>query len=115
MNYAPANPIPPAMEVDVADIVTDRTIHVDCGDGVRMTVPRPDWLWPLIHRRPEPDRGTKCDDRMLAAGVFESYLYLIQDCTKDEAWRRIRLMRHAVFNQVRASSSDASPDGKVES
>lgn len=77
----------------MADIVTDRTIHVDCGNGARMTVPRPDWLWPLTHTRPEPDRGTQCDDRMLAAGVFESYLYLIRNCTKDEAWRRIKIMR----------------------
>jgi hypothetical protein len=76
--------------------LTDRTLHVDVGDGAFMTLPRPDWLWPLIHTRPEPDRGTHCDDRMLAAGVLQSYLYLVQSCTKEEAWRRIKLMRAAL-------------------
>lgn len=91
----------------MSDIVTNRTIHVDCGD-CRMTVPRPDWLWSLNHTRPEPDRGTHCDDRMLVVGVLESYLYLIQHCNKEEAWRRIRIMRHALFNQARSAATDAS-------
>lgn len=97
----------------MADFITDRTIHVDCGDA-RMTVPRPDWLWSLIHTRPEPDRGTQCDDRMLAAGVLESYLYLIMACNKEESWRRIRIMRHALFNQARSATTVASTkeDGK---
>lgn len=78
-----------------AIIKTDRTIDVDVG-GARMTLPRGDWLWQLRYQRPEPDRGTKCDDRMIAAGVLESYLYLVQECTKDEAWRRIKIMRAAL-------------------
>lgn len=63
-----------------------------------MTVPTNDWLWSLRYQRSEPDRETKCDDRMLAAGVLDSYLYLIEECTKEEAWRRIKIMREALRN-----------------
>ena len=75
-------------------IRTDRDIRVPVGDGAMMTVPRPDWLWKLCHVRPEPNRGTKCDDRMLVVSSLESYLYLIENCTKEEAWKRIKAMRH---------------------
>lgn len=77
-------------------ITTDRTIHVPVGDGAVMTLPRHDWLWQLNHTRPEPDRGTQCDDRMLVVGVLESYLYLIEACSKEEAWRRIKILRAAM-------------------
>lgn len=77
-------------------ITTDRTIHVPVGDGAGMTLPRPEWLWQLNWVRPEPDRGTQCDDRMLAVGSLESYLYLIEECTKEEAWRRIKILRQAI-------------------
>lgn len=61
-----------------------------------MTVPLHSWLWQLNHVRPEPNRGTFCDDRMLAVGPLASFLYLIEECTKEEAWRRIKLMRAAI-------------------
>ena len=86
-------------------IVTDRTIHVDVGDGVRMTLPRRDWLWQLNHIRPEPPRGTQCDDRMLSGGVMQSFLYLIEKCTRAEAWRRIKIMREAIRQK---DASDAA-------
>ena len=77
-------------------ITTDRDIHVPVGDDAVMTVPRPEWLWQLVWVQPEPDRGTKCDDRMLAVSSLESYLYLIEECTKEEAWRRIKTLRGAL-------------------
>ena len=77
-------------------ITTDRDIHVPVGDGARMTLPRPEWLWQLRYTRPEPDRGTHCDDRMLACSSLESYLYLVEECSKEEAWRRIKIMREAM-------------------
>lgn len=58
-----------------------------------MMVPLSEWCWQLRYNRKEPDRGTLCDDRMLAASVCESFRYLIMECTKDEAWRRIKLLR----------------------
>lgn len=73
----------------------DRILNVDVG-GAHMTVPIGDWCWQLRYVNPEPDRGTVCGDRMLAASVMESYLYLIRECTRDEAWRRIKLMRRAL-------------------
>lgn len=84
------------------DIVTpkegpDRCASVDVGGGAHMTVPRPDWLYQLRYTRPEPYRGAHiCDDRMVAAGALESYLYLVMSCTKAEAWRRIKAMRAAL-------------------
>jgi hypothetical protein len=76
-------------------IGTDRVAHIDVG-GAMMSVPIGQWLWELRYQRPEPDRGTLCDDRMLAAGVLESYLYLVQECSQKETWRRIKIMRKAM-------------------
>lgn len=92
------------MRDSMGNIVTDRTVIVDVGDDARMTLPKPEWLWEMNWVKPEPDRGTQCDDRMLAVGVLESYLYLIEECTKDEAWRRIKLLR-AAMKHHRASSA----------
>lgn len=74
----------------------DRVGTIYVHEDAIMSVPLPEWLWQLRYTRPEPDRGTKCDDRMLAAGVGESYLYLIEECTKEEAWHRIKIMREAL-------------------
>jgi hypothetical protein len=74
----------------------DRVFSVDVGDGAVMTLPLRSWLWKLRYQRPEPPRGTVADDRMLSAGVLESYLYLVEECTKDETWRRIKLLRAAM-------------------
>lgn len=75
----------------------DRVGHIEVGDGAVMSVPVGDWLWQLRYARPEPDRGNRCDDRMLAASVIESYMYLVKECTKKEAWRRIKIMRTALI------------------
>lgn len=61
-----------------------------------MTLPLHSWLWKLRYQHPEPPRGTLADDRMLAAGVLESYLYLVEECSKEEAWRRIKILRAAM-------------------
>lgn len=75
--------------------MSDRVLHVPVGEDEFMTLPQADWAWSLRYTRPEPDRGKEVDDRMLASEVMESFLYLIMDCTKEEAWRRIKLMRAA--------------------
>lgn len=71
----------------------DRLAVVYVHDDAQMAVPVPGWQYDLIWKRPEPDRGTKCDDRMLAASLIDSYLYLVCHCTKEEAWRRIKIIR----------------------
>jgi hypothetical protein len=43
------------------------------------------------------------DDRMLVCSSLESYLYLVTECTKEEAWRRIKIVREAVRKQTRES------------
>lgn len=83
-------------------IETDRDLHIPVGGGASMTVPRNDWLWQLRYTRPEPDRGTHCDDRMLVCSSLESYLYLVTECTRDEAWRRIKIMREAIRNRTKS-------------
>jgi len=75
----------------------DRVGYIKVGGGAVMSVPIGEWLWQLRYVRPEPDRHGGCDDRMLAAGVMESYMYLITECTKAEAWRRIKIMRSAML------------------
>ena len=85
-------------------ITTDRDIHVPVGGGAAMTLPRPDWLWQLNHVRPEPGRGTHCDDRMLVVSSLQSYLYLVEECTKEEAWRRIKILREAMRAERRAAA-----------
>ena len=86
-------------------ITTDRDIHIPVGDGASMTVPRPDWLWQLNYVRPEPSRGTKCDDRMQVVSSQQSYLYLVEECTQEEAWRRIKIIRAALRTE-RAPTSN---------
>lgn len=104
---AGSRPCPSLRESAVSrTITTDRDIRVSVGDGAVMTVPRPEWLWQLTWVRPEPDRGTKCDDRMLVVSSLSSYLHLIQECTKEEAWRRIKALREALSL---ASAQSTSP------
>ena len=87
-------------------IRTDRTLVVPVGDGAQMILPQPEWLWQMNHVRPEPPRGTQCDDRMLAVGVMQSYLYLVEECTKEEAWRRIKILRRAMWIERERDSND---------
>lgn len=89
---------------DLRIIKTDRNVYVPVGGGAQMQLPRPEWLWQMNHCRPEPSRGTKCDDRMLAVGILQSYLYLVEECTKEEAWRRIKILR-AAMRDVRGENS----------
>lgn len=78
--------------------VSDRVLNVYMHNGeVMMTVPRSDWMWALRYAG-EPKRSkTICDDRMMAAGVCADYRYLIMECTKEEAWHRLKLLRAAVL------------------
>ena len=85
-------------------IKTDRDLHVPVGDGAFMTLPRPEWLWQLNHCRIEPPRGMHCGDRMLAVGSLQSYLYLVEKCSKEEAWRRIKILR-AAMKDVRGETN----------
>lgn len=83
----------PAPRTTVSDRVLNVYMH---NDEVLMTVPRADWMWQLRYAD-EPNRPRSiCSDRMMAAGVCEDYRYLIMECTKDEAWHRIKLLRAAV-------------------
>lgn len=65
-----------------------KIINVPVGDGAHMAVPGAWWTWCLRYGK-DMSTPPECSDRMLAAGICESYRYLIQECTKEEAWRRI--------------------------
>lgn len=76
---------------------SDRVLTVYVHKDAQMDVPKNDWLWQLRYQD-EPDRcPTICNDRMIAAGVGETLRYLVMECTKDEAWHRIKQMRKAVL------------------
>ena len=70
------------------------TLHVSCGGGAAMTVPAiqnedGSLGWQLTYN--EPSRA----NNMAAASAIESYAHLIDHCTREEAWRRIKLLRKA--------------------
>jgi hypothetical protein len=67
----------------------DEYLVVSVGDGAQMTCPRPSLGWQMRYGNPERHRFT-------AASALESYDYLVLECTKEEAWRRIKLMRQAI-------------------
>lgn len=73
---------------------TDRVLTVYVHPDATMTVPKSEWMWALRYLD-EPEQ-TSASDRMMAAGVCESYRYLITSCDKDEAWHRIQQMRRAI-------------------
>ncbi len=76
-------------------LVGDRAIYVYVHDDAVMSVPRADWLWEL-NWGDEPERGSIATDRQLFVGLAESFRYLLLECTKDEAWHRIKQMRAAL-------------------
>ena len=75
---------------------SERLLTVYVHPDAQMDVPRSDWLWQLRYQD-EPDRGpTICNDRMLAASMGETLRYLVMECSKEEAWHRLKQMRAAV-------------------
>lgn len=63
---------------------------VKVGDGAQMTFPSAE----LCHQM---RYGVNHD--YAAAGSLESFRYLVLECTKAEAWRRILLMREAAKSE----------------
>ena len=47
-------------------------------------------LWRMTYHEQPSD-----DDISSAVSALESYIYLVESCTKEEAWRRIKLLRAA--------------------
>lgn len=82
---------------DPADPRHNRVLTVDIGDGATMAVPAGYWMHRLCHGADKTPPGV-ADDRLLAASCFESYRALIH-CNKEEAWRRIKLMREVLDNE----------------
>ncbi len=75
-------------------LVVGDTLYVSCGDGASMTIPiiqneQRSIGWKLTWNEPCKANNTA------AASIIESYNYLIDHCTKEEAWRRIKLLRKA--------------------
>lgn len=67
----------------------DSFLSVEIGEGARMTAPRAALEWQMRY-------GNPMLHRMAAASALASYDYLVNHCTKEEAWRRIKLMRAAI-------------------
>ena len=74
----------------------NRVFRVDVGGGASMALPYQDWLWRLNWEEDKTPKGI-CNDRQLVVGVLQSYLYLVTECNKEEAWRRIKLLRAALI------------------
>jgi hypothetical protein len=83
---------------DPADPRHNRILTVDVGDGAQMTVPAGYWLHRLVHETDGTPPGI-ADDRSLAASCLESYRFLIMNCTKEEAWHRLKMLREVIENE----------------
>ena len=67
--------------------------------------------WALRYAPPTRDAS------MAAASCLDSYTYLLTACNKEEAWRRIKLLRAAILDQcthsataIRSETEDATND-----
>lgn len=85
----------PGQSHDPNDARHNRLLNIPVGDGAMMSMPFNYWLWRLRYAK-DMTPPNICDDRMLAASALESYRYLVMECNKEEAWRRIKIMRQAV-------------------
>lgn len=89
---------------------SDRTLDVFVRDDAMMTVPRQEWCWQLRYNKIERERDPGiCNDRVIAAGVMESFRYLVMECTKDEAWHHIKHMRAALAAHDKSDKPDEWP------
>jgi hypothetical protein len=88
----------------------DRIKCIPVGDGASMIIPLNAWLWELRYANEPKRERTIADDRMLAASALDSYMYLIQECTRDEAWRRIKILREALRKEHEIAELCAAPE-----
>lgn len=77
----------------------DGYMVVDVGDGAQMTCPTGDLEWRLRYQ-------SDGNANLVAAGVVESFRYLLLDCSQTEAARRMKIMR----DEMRAALGE---EGKV--
>ena len=73
-------------------IVMDQSVLVDVGGGACMNMPRGCLEWNLRYGTLDNLEAV----RFQAAGAMETLCYLVYECSRDEAWRRIKLMRAAM-------------------
>lgn len=60
-----------------------------------MTCPVGDLDWQLRYG----SESSKLACALTAASVIDSFNYLIMNCNKEEAWRRIKIMRSAMLKR----------------
>ena len=65
------------------------SLIVAVAEDAQMSCPTGELEWQMRY-------GDPVKVRMLVAGVLDSYEYLVCHCSKEEAWRRIKIMREAV-------------------
>lgn len=70
----------------------DGYLVVAIGGGAQMTCPTGDLQWRMRY-----GDGAA----MVGAAVVDSFEYLINNCTKEEAWRRILIMRTAMRKSLK--------------
>ena len=73
-------------------------MYVRMGDGAQMAFTTSDECW-LQRYRPTENKP------MALAEALDSYRYLVLECTKEEVWRRIKLLREAT-KDARLSDSE---------
>jgi hypothetical protein len=73
-------------------------VNVDMGDGASMPMPDNDIEWHLRY-------GNRQKYALSAASIVAAYNYLVLECSKKEAWRRIKLIRAAYASSHQHPSS----------
>lgn len=84
---------------DSTDDAHNRVLRVWTDDDAFMTVPTAYWMEHMAGGYLENTSPSCASDRSLAASVCASFRYLIMNCTKEEAWRRIKMLREAIENE----------------
>ena len=69
--------------------------YVDVGGGAQMTFPVGEFCNQMRY-------GQNADTA--AASALDSYRYLVLECTKEEAWKRIKLIRKAALSESEAGA-----------
>lgn len=78
-------------------------LRVPVGDNAKMSFPTTELCWQARYGKNQPT--------MLMAGALESFRYLVLECTKEEAWRRIKLIREYVSTAPPATGKPCDVSG----
>tara|TARA_R110002074_G_scaffold262994_1_gene435096 strand:+ start:11616 stop:11918 length:303 start_codon:yes stop_codon:yes gene_type:complete len=97
------------MKADDGTIVTTTNLWVHVRPDAVMSIPARNEDGSLLWRLNRHVAPTDAD-RLSAVSALESYIYLINHCTKEEAWHRIKLLRAAYRKHEAVPLTPTTPE-----